>query len=106
LLPIGLTWIAQPGVPRAKMARRTVTWEDRDETVRTAQARFDDIVPFRRLFSVAVPIRSGTKVLASWCWDDCSGMNKWCREDDGITLGDEAGADRQPEVNQNRGHGA
>jgi hypothetical protein len=65
------------------MAVRTVAWEDEDETVRTARARVEDTVPFRRMFSVEVPIRSGTKAEVSWRRDDCSGMNKWCREEDG-----------------------
>lgn len=68
---------------KAIMAVATVTWEEEDETVRTARARIEDTSPSGACFRLKAPIRSGTRVEMSWCRDDFSGMTKWCREEDG-----------------------
>src|SRR5271169_3182557 len=68
---------------KAMMAVATVTWEDEDETVHSAQAKLEDTSASGACFRVKMPIRAGTRVEVSWCRDDFSGMTKWCREDDG-----------------------
>jgi hypothetical protein len=65
------------------MAVATVTWEDEEETARTARARIEDTSPSGACFRLKVPIRAGTRVELSWCRDDFSGMTKWCRKEDG-----------------------
>jgi hypothetical protein len=66
---------------KAMMAVANVTWEDEDETVHTAPATIEDTSPSGACFRLKIPIRAGSRVEVSWCRDDFSGMNKWCRED-------------------------
>jgi hypothetical protein len=68
---------------KAMIAVATVTWEDENETVRTARARIEDTSPSGACLWLKVPIRSGTRVEVSWCRDDLSGKTKRCRDDDG-----------------------